>query len=349
MRIAQVAPLYERVPPEAYGGTERVVSFLTEELVRQGHDATLFASGDSITSARLVAGAPRALRGATSVVDPLVHHLVMLERVFEEAGSFDVVHFHTDYLHFPMARRAPVPRLTTLHGRLDLPDLPKLYAEYDDEPLVSISDAQRRPLPGARWVRTIHHGLPRDLFTAREAPGEYLAFVGRISPEKRVDRAIEIARRLGRPLQIAAKIDRVDREYFSREIEPLLSTPGVEFIGEIGDREKQDFLSRASALLFPIDWPEPFGLVMIEAFACGTPVVAYGHGSVPEIVDDGVTGFVVTDLEQAVEATSRVGTLSRRRCREVFETRFTVERMARDYAATYRDLIKDRSGRLRVA
>lgn len=349
MRIAQVAPLYERVPPEAYGGTERVVSFLTEELVRQGHDATLFASGDSITEARLVAGAPSSLRQASSVVDPLVHHLVMLERVFEQADAFDVVHFHTDYLHFPMARRRPLPRVTTLHGRLDLPDLPRLYAEYDDEPIVSISNAQRIPLPGACWVRTIHHGLPRNLFSAREAPGDYLAFVGRISPEKRVDRAIEMAQRVGRPLRIAAKIDRVDREYFEREIQPLLSLPGVEFVGEIGDREKQDFLSRATALLFPIDWPEPFGLVMIEALACGTPVVAYRHGSVPEIVDEGVTGFVVTDLEQAVEATRRIGTLSRRRCREVFEARFTVERMARDYVLTYRGLIKDRTGRLRVA
>jgi len=340
MRIAQVAPLYESVPPRYYGGTERVVSYLTEELVRQGHEVTLFASGDSVTRARLVAACPRSLRLDPKCIDPLAHHVRMVEMVFQRAAEFDIIHFHIDYLHFPLARRYGVPHVTTLHGRLDLPDLEPLYREFQDMPVVSISNAQRRPLPWARWVGTVYHGLPRDLYTFREEPGRYLAFLGRISPEKRVDRAIEIARRVGMPLKVAAKVDRVDREYFETVIRPLLRGPWVEYIGEIGEAEKNDFLGQAYALLFPIDWPEPFGLVMIEALACGTPVIAYRNGSVPEIIEDGVTGFIVQSLEEAVEAVPKVAGLSRRRCRQVFEERFTAERMARDYLAVYRFILE---------
>lgn len=343
MRIAQVAPLYESVPPKLYGGTERVVSYLTEELVAQGHDVTLFASGDSRTSARLISPCPRALRLDKSVKDQLAHHLVMLEDVFRRTDEFDVMHFHVDYLHYPLSRRARQPQLTTLHGRLDLADLLPLYSEFAEMPLVSISDAQREPLPDARWLGTVHHGLPLDLHAPREAPGRYLAFLGRISPEKRVDRAIEIARQVGMPLRIAAKVDRADRAYFTREIRPLLDASFVEYLGEIGEAEKTEFLGNAYALLFPIDWREPFGLVMIEALACGTPVIAWRHGSVSEVLEDGVTGFLVEELEDAVAAVSRVASLSRRRCRSVFEERFSARRMAQDYLAIYqRVLCEDR-------
>lgn len=344
MRIAQVAPLYESVPPKYYGGTERVVSYLTEELVRMGHEVTLFASGDSVTSARLVAPCRRSLRLDRQCVDQLSHHVLMLEMVLREADRFDVIHFHIDYIHFPLARRCPTPHVTTLHGRLDIPDLLPLYHEFHDLPMVSISNAQREPMPWVNWQATVYHGLPPDLYVLREEPGEYLAFVGRIAPEKRVDRAIEIARRVDMPLRIAAKVDRVDREYFEQVVRPLLSDPRVEYLGEIGEREKQEFLSRAYALLFPIDWPEPFGLVMIEAMACGTPVIAYRRGSVPEVMEEGVTGFIVEGLEEAVQAVQRVEQLSRRRCRQVFEERFTASRMARDYLRVYQRLIKQRSG-----
>ncbi len=346
MRIAQVAPLYESVPPRLYGGTERVVSWLTEALVRQGHDVTLFASGDSVTKARLVAPVPKALRLDASCVDQLALHLILLEEVFRRRGDFDVVHFHCDYLHFPLSRRHRQPHLTTLHGRLDIPELPRLYHEYEGEPVVSISDAQRRPLPWLNWQGTVYHGLPPGLHTFRDGPGQYLAFLGRVSPEKGVDRAIEIARRLGRPLKIAAKVDRADRDYFKEQIEPLLrrSAPLVEFVGEVGGRDKDEFLGKATALLFPIDWPEPFGLVMIEAMACGTPVIAFRRGSVPEVIDDGVTGLIVDDVEAAVRAVGRVGELSRRRCREVFERRFSDERMARDYVALYARLARRAAG-----
>jgi glycosyltransferase involved in cell wall biosynthesis len=338
MRIAQVAPLYESVPPKYYGGTERVVSYLTEELVVQGHDVTLFASGDSVTDADLVACARQSLRLDKGCVDQLAHHIVMLERVASRAAEFDVIHYHVDYLHFPLSRRLRTPQLTTLHGRLDLPDLVPLYQEFPEMPVVSISNAQREPLRRANWVRTIHHGLPRDLYTFQEKPGEYLAFLGRISPEKRVDRAIRIARRLGMPLKIAAKVDPVDRAYFTERIEPLLELPGIEYVGEVGEGEKGELLGNAYALLFPIDWPEPFGLVMIEAMACGTPVIAYRRGSVPEVMEEGVTGFMVDTLEEAVQATERIATLDRRRCREVFDRRFTVERMAREYVEAYRQV-----------
>jgi len=342
MRIAQVAPLYESVPPKYYGGTERVVSYLTEELVQQGHDVTLFASGDSITSAQLAATTRRSLRLDEHCVDQLAHHVLMLERVVHRARSFDVIHFHVDYLHFPYSRRHATPQLTTLHGRLDLPDLVPLYREFRDMPVVSISAAQREPLPFANWLGTVHHGLPRDLYRFQREAGEYLAFIGRIAPEKRADRAIEIAKRAGMPLKIAAKVDDVDREYYETLIKPLLHDPCIEYLGEIGEGEKDEFLGRARALLFPIDWPEPFGLVMVEAMACGTPVIAFGGGSVPEIIDEGQTGFIVDDLDDAVAAVHRVGELDRRRCREVFEERFTATRMARDYFELYSTLLEAR-------
>ena len=339
MRIAQVAPLYESVPPKYYGGTERIVSYLTEELVAQGHDVTLFASGDSRTAAELVPMCPRSLRLDRSCVDKLVHHLLMLEQVLRRADAFDVIHFHVDYLHFPLSRRARYPHVTTLHGRLDIPDLVPLYEEFPDEPLVSISDAQRLPLSWVNWLGTVYHGLPRDLYRFHPERGSYLACLGRISPEKRVDRAIEIAKQVGIPLRIAAKVDKADQEYFDTVIEPLLHDPLVEFIGEIADHEKDAFLGNAQALLFPIDWPEPFGIVMIEAMACGTPVIAYSHGAVPEVMEQGRTGYVVEELDDAVEAVRRLSRLSRARCREVFEERFTAARMARDYVAVYERLV----------
>ncbi len=345
VRIAQVSPLYESVPPHCYGGTERVVSYLTEELVRQGHDVTLFASGDSMTEAELIAPCPRSLRLDDTCVDQLAHHIVMLEQVFQHSDRFDLIHFHIDYLHFPLSRYHGRPHLTTMHGRLDIPDLQPLYREFPDQPLVSISDAQRRPLPRANWLDTVYHGLPTDLYAFREEAGTYLAFLGRVSPEKRVDRAIRIAERTGIHLKIAAKVDPRDEEYFKAAIKPLLRSAGplVDFIGEIGASQKTEFLQNARALLFPIDWPEPFGLVMIEAMACGTPVIAFRNGSVPEVLDDGVTGYVVDTIEQAVQAVERIPELSRKKCRSVFEERFTAERMTRDYLAIYRRLAEQPS------
>jgi glycosyltransferase involved in cell wall biosynthesis len=347
MRIAQVAPLYESVPPKLYGGTERVVSYLTEELVRQGHEVTLFASGDSITEAQLVAACERSLRLDKRCVAELAHHMLLLERVFQRAEQFDVIHFHVDYLHFPLSRRQPYAQLTTLHGRLDIPDLVPLYEEYDDMPLVSISNAQREPLAWANWLATVYHGLPENLYRPRTAPGTYLAFLGRVCPEKRVDRTIEIARRTGIPLRIAAKIDPVDQDYYEKEIVPLLdgASDDVEFVGEIGEAQKEEFLGHACALLFPIDWPEPFGLVMIEAMACGTPVIAYRNGSVPEVLEDGRTGFVVNGMQAAIDAVSRVREISREECRKVFEERFSVRRMARDYVRVYERLAAQSAGR----
>jgi glycosyltransferase involved in cell wall biosynthesis len=344
MRIAQVAPLYESVPPKYYGGTERIVSYLTEELVRQDHDVTLFASGDSVTAAQLVPICPRSLRLDGACEDQLAHHVLMLERVMQRVSEFDVLHFHVDYLHFPLSRRQPTPHVTTLHGRVDIPDLVPLHREFHGVPLVSISAAQRAPLPWAYWVATVYHGLPRELYRFHGEPGGYLAFLGRISPEKRVDRAIEIARRAQIPLRIAAKVDRVDREYFVREIEPLFADPLVEYLGEIGESDKEEFLGNAAALLFPIDWPEPFGLVMIESLACGTPVVAFRRGSVPEVLADPRSGFVVDDVDQAVEAVRRVPELSRAACRAVFEQRYDAARMARDYLRVYERLRDERHG-----
>ena len=339
MRIAEVAPLYESVPPKYYGGTERVVSYLTEELVRQGHEVTLFASGDSETTARLMAACQRSLRLDKRYQGQMAPHFVMLERVFQHAQEFDIIHFHVDYLHFPLSRRKAVTHVTTLHGRLDIPDLIPLYQEFREMPVISISDSQREPLPWANWQATVYHGLPRDIYRFHPEPGSYLAFLGRISPEKRVDRAIEIAKRVGMPLKIAAKVDQVDKDYFDSVISPLLHDSPVEFVGEIGDVEKDEFLGNAYALLFPIDWPEPFGLVMIEAMACGTPVVAYRDGAVPELVEPDQTGFIVESLEDAVEAVRRVAELSRKRCREVFEKRFTATRMAHDYVRQFERLI----------
>lgn len=335
MRIAQVAPLYESVPPARYGGTERVVSWLTEELVEAGHDVTLFASGDSRTRSKLVPCSRRSLRTDPGCRDYLAHHIALLERVAQSAANFDIIHFHIDYLHFPVSRSEGLCQISTLHGRLDLPDLVPVYNEFSSMPVVSISYAQRRPLSWINWVGNVHHGLPPKSFSLDSGSGKYLAFLGRISPEKRPDRAIEIATTLGIPLKIAAKVDRADAQYFEGEIRPLLDNPLVEFIGEITDAEKQEFLGSALACLMPIDWPEPFGINMIEAMACGTPVVAFGHGSVPEIITNGFNGFIVNSMEEAISAVSRVHTLSRRDCRSVFEERFTSARMASDYLRIY--------------
>jgi glycosyltransferase involved in cell wall biosynthesis len=338
MRIAQVAPLYESVPPRNYGGTERIVHYLTEELVRQGHDVTLFASGDSMTSAKLIPQCERSLRTDVKCVDPLAEHLVMIERVGKMQHKFDVIHFHIDYMHFPTSRRLRLPQLTTLHGRLDIPSLRSVYDEFTDMKIVSISNSQRTPLPHANWLGTVHHGLPLNLLRYTEHPEGYFAFLGRISPEKRVDRAIHIATSLGVPLKIAAKIDRADRDYYNEHIAHLLDHPLVEYLGEIGEDRKSELLGNARALLFPIDWPEPFGLVMIEAMACGTPVIAMRCGSVPEVIDDGITGFVVDSVDDAVKAASNVSALSRARVREVFEQRFCSRRMTLAYVQLYRKI-----------
>jgi glycosyltransferase involved in cell wall biosynthesis len=325
-----------------YGGTERVVSYLTEELVRLGHEVTLFASGDSETRARLIPACPRALWSTGDCRETLPHHVRLMELVFQDVSRFDILHFHCDYLHFPLLRRHPCPNVTTLHGRIHLPDSGPLFAEYPHAPLVSISDNQRQPIPEANWQATIHHGLPRSLYACRGQPGDYLGFLGRMSPEKGVERAIEIARRARMRLKIAAKVYPEERAYFQDRIEPLLrrSRAWVECIGEVGGREKEEFLGNARALLFPIDWPEPFGLVMIEALACGTPVVAWRNGSVPEVLADGVTGFIVDSVEEAVQAVGRVAGLDRRVCRQTFEDRFDAARMARDYLEIYRRLVQ---------
>ena len=348
MRIAQVAPLYERVPPRLYGGTERVVSWLTEKLVSRGHEVTLFASGDSITNARLVPSCNQALRLDPQCIDPIAHHYLMMERVFNHAERFDLIHFHVDYLHFPLSRRAQIPCVTTLHGRLDLPDLVPLYKEFREMPLVSISNAQRKPLPWVNWIGTVYHGLPPTSLQLHNRRGDYLAFLGRISPEKGLDRAIQIATRSGMKLKVAAKIDKADREYFERDVRPLFDHPLVEFIGEIGNSEKGEFLGKAAAILFPIQWPEPFGLVMIEAMACGTPVIAYPFGSVPEIIPERVCGFLVRDIDEAVEAVARLSEIDRRECRRYFELNFTDDRMAHDYLNIYRQLVDPESASVPV-
>jgi glycosyltransferase involved in cell wall biosynthesis len=343
LRIAQVAPLHESVPSPAYGGTERVVAWLTDALVHAGHDVTLFASGDSTTSAQLVPCCPRALR-PSGCADPIAPHLVMIDQVARRAGEFDLIHFHIDYLHFPTSCHAQYLPVTTAHGRLDLPELAPLYRLYGDAPLVSISNAQRTPLPFANWRATVHHGMPLDTLHPVASPGSYLAFLGRISPEKGVEAAIDIAGRAGLPLRIAAKIDRVDRDYFKEHIEALFRLPHVEYLGEIDDAGKQALLGGALALLFPINWPEPFGLVMIEAMACGTPVIAFGRGSVPEVLEHGVSGYICSTREEAVDATSRVGGLSRAACRAAFERRFSAERMAAAYVNVYRGLVEQHHG-----
>lgn len=334
MRIAQVSPVWESVPPQGYGGIERVVSYMTEELVRQGHDVTLFASGDSRTTAELVATCPRAVRPSDDMVDANPIHVAAMRQIWERAGEFDVVHFHTDHVQFLLGLGARMPSLSTIHGRLDLPEQQLLFRQFRDERLVSISVAQRRPMPGLNWVGNVYHGLPLDLYRATSSHDGYLAFLGRISPEKRPDRAIEIAARTGLPLRIASKLDEARPEYVE-EMQPLLESAHVEFVGEVGDGDKQEFLGNAMALVFPIDWPEPFGLVMIEAMACGTPVIAFRNGAVEEIMEHGVTGFICEDVDQAAECVAGVRSLSRDACRERFEKRFDVRRMVSEYVSIY--------------
>jgi glycosyltransferase involved in cell wall biosynthesis len=341
MRIAQVAPLYESVPPRLYGGTERVVSYLTEELVAQGHEVTLFASGDSQTAARLVSLRDRALRLDGDCTDQLACHFEMLEEVMEQAHEFDVLHFHVDYLHFPFSKVCGVPHITTLHGRLDIPELAGVYEKFPDVPVVSISISQRKPLSWLRWVGNVYHGLPTSTLSPGTGQGGYLAFLGRISKEKRVDRAIEIAIAAGMPLKIAAKVDPADRKYYESEIRPLLDHPLITYIGEIREDQKAEFLGNAYAQLFPIDWPEPFGLCMIEAMACGTPTIAFNRGSVPEVLKDGVTGFRVNNVQEAVQAVRKVRQLSRSACRREFERRFSAARMADDYVRVYESILSE--------
>jgi glycosyltransferase involved in cell wall biosynthesis len=348
MRIAQISPLYEAVPPKLYGGTERIVSYLTDELVAMGHDVTLFASGDSVSSAKLEAVWPRALRLDPGIRDQMAPHQVMLERVRRMADEFDVLHFHYDYFPFSLFSRQKTPWVTTLHGRLDMPELTPIFDMFPDVPVVSISDSQRRPLPQANFVSTVLHGVPANLLRPVAKKPSYLAFLGRIAPEKGPDKAIRIARRVGIPLKIAAKVDRADQEYFDTVIKPMLSGGGVEMIGEINEAQKPDFLGGAHALLMPIDWPEPFGLVMIEAMACGTPVIAINRGSVPEVIDDGVSGFIVEDEISSVAAVERLDQLSREAVRAQFDKRFTARRMAEDYVAIYRSMAKDARSKFRV-
>jgi glycosyltransferase involved in cell wall biosynthesis len=341
MKIAQIAPLMESVPPRLYGGSERIVSYLTDELVRLGHEVTLFASGDSVSSAHLVPCVPMALRLDDNVRDPIPYYMLMLDRVREYVEEFDILHFHIDQFHFPLFRTMANRTVTTLHGRQDLHDLKPLYVGFSDMPLVSISNAQRKPIPNANFAGTVYHGIPSQLLKPTYRPnGDYVAFLGRISPEKRPDRAIRIARALEIPLKIAAKVDKVDEVYFREKIVPLLNQPGVEFIGEIDERAKSDFLGNARALLFPVDWPEPFGLSMIEAMACGTPVLAFRCGSVPEIVDPGVTGVIVDTMDEAIRMLPQVLALDRRAVRQRFEHRFSVARMAKDYVHVYRTLLR---------
>jgi glycosyltransferase involved in cell wall biosynthesis len=339
LRVAQIAPLYERVPPKLYGGSERVVSYITEELVKRGHDVTLFAAGDSQTSARLAPGCPQALRlhGKPELGASL--QLAMLAEVYDERDRFDVIHSHIDYWTWPLARVTRMPTVSTMHGRLDIADLHPVYDQFPEAAVVSISDSQRIPLPRMNWVATVYHGLPRELLKFNENQGKYLAFIGRISPEKRPDLAIEIANRSGIPLKIAAKVDAVDREYFAAVIKPLIKPPHIEYIGEINDAQKSDFLGGAYALMFPIDWPEPFGLAMIEAMACGTPVIARPCGSVPEVLKPGVSGFYAAEIDELVAAVGKVDSISRAGCRAYFEERFTTERMVDDYERVYERVI----------
>ena len=344
MKIAQISPLMESVPPRLYGGSERIVSYVTDELVRQGHDVTLFASGDSVSSANLVRCVPIALRLDTNVKDPIPYYMLMLDRVREMADEFDILHFHIDQFHFPLVRPIAQRTVTTLHGRQDLHDLKPLYVGFSDMPLVSISNSQRKPIANANFAATVYHGLPAQTLKPNYKPsGDYVAFLGRISPEKRPDRAIRIAQALGLRIKIAAKVDKVDEAYFSEHIASLFNLPGVEYIGEIDERSKSEFLGEASALLFPIDWPEPFGLSMIEAMACGTPVLAFRCGSVPEIIDPGVTGLIVDSMDEAIRVMPQVLALDRRAVRQKFEQRFSASRMAKDYVQVYRSLIKQQA------
>lgn len=339
MKIAQVSPLIEATPPCNYGGTERVVSCLTETLVEMGHEVTLFASGDSQTKANLVAPTPIALRGSKEAVDLTAHYIYMLELVQQMAPEFDVIHYHIDYLHFPLSRRTRTVQCTTMHGRLDLSDIAAIFKEFREMPLVSISNAQRRPLPYANFIRTVYHGLPPNSLTFNDHPEGYLAFIGRISEEKGPDKAIEIAIKTGYKLKIAAKVDKKDIDYYENYLKAKMAHPLVEYLGEVNMAQKNELLGNAAAVLFPITWPEPFGLVMIESLACGTPVIAFNYGSVPEIIENGVTGFVVNTTGEAVEKVHQIGMISRRRCRDEFEERFTSKRMAEDYLEAYQELL----------
>ena len=339
----------EAVPPKLYGGTERIVSYLTEELVRMGHDVTLFASGDSVTSARLEPCWPQAMRLDETARDYLAPHVMMVEKIARRAHEFDVVHLHIDYLGYPIMDRSGIPFVTTLHGRLDLPVLPPLYELFAHVPVISISDSQRIPLPGANYAGTIYHGIPEGLLSQGPGDGGYLAFIGRISPEKAPDAAIRIAAAAGWKIKIAAKIDNADKAYFEEKIKHLFALPHVEYIGEINDSQKTEFLGNAAGLLFPIAWSEPFGLSMIEAMACGTPVIAMRNGSVPEVVDEGVTGFIVDNEEEAVAAVRRLSELNRDTVRRTFEARFSARRMAEDYLEIYSGLIGARRPKLVAA
>ena len=343
LRIAQLAPLYESVPPKLYGGTERVVSYITEELVRRGHQVTLFASGDSQTGADLVPGCEEGLRMRGHPDLGTALQMAMTAEAYRQApGRFDIIHSHLGYWAFPFARLSGMPTVATIHGRLDDRELRPVFEQFNDIPLVSISDAQRHPLPGMNWCATVGHGLPPDLLSFNPQSGKYLAFIGRIAPEKRPDLAIQIALKSGVPLKIAAKVDVVDRDYFDNRIRPFIQPPHIEYVGEINDYEKNEFLGRALALLFPIDWPEPFGLAMIEALACGTPVIARSCGSVPEIIRHGVTGFHSNDMDELVDAVRKIGTISRKRCRDEFEQRFTSEKTVENYESVYRRIIEAR-------
>ena len=344
LRIAQIAPLVESVPPKFYGGTERVVAYLTDALVKLGHNVTLFASGDSVTNARLVSVTPTSLR-LSNCIDQMAGNILQLQEVMDRSHEFDLLHFHTDYLHFPVTRLSHKKTLTTLHGRLDIPELTPLYKKFNDIPVISISNAQRRPLPMANWVATVYHGLPDSLYQPGNGEGDYVVFLGRISPEKRADRAIEIARRANIKIKIAAKVDKADELYFEKEIRHLLNQPHVEFLQEIGEAEKGPLLANAKALLFPIDWPEPFGMVQIEAMACGTPIIAYNHGSVPEIVEHGKTGFIVDSIEKATEALENIHLISREECRATFERRFSDIVMAENYVRLYEKTLHKQSER----
>jgi glycosyltransferase involved in cell wall biosynthesis len=339
MRIAQVSQLFESVPPKGYGGTERVISYLTEELVRQGHEVTLFATADSITTAKLVPSVERSLRAEMLNRSWLAYDAIQMDKVGKQANSFDIIHFHTDYLHFPLTRNLGTPHVTTLHGRLDLAELVPLFEHFSACPMVSISDSQRSPLAWANWCGTVYHGLPPDLYRFHPEAGKYFVFLGRISPEKRVDRAIEIALSCDTPLYIAAKVDKADEAYFNNEISHLFKHPLIHYIGEVDEPQKHALLAQAKALLFPIDWPEPFGLVMIEAFSCGVPVIAYSHGSVPEIMEEGINGFIVHNQQEAIQAARQIEKIDRAKCRASFERRFTAFHMAESYLQVYQRLI----------
>jgi glycosyltransferase involved in cell wall biosynthesis len=339
LRIAQVAPLTEPVPPKLYGGTERVVSWLTEELVRQGHEVTLFASGDSQTEAELVTVCKQGLRLDPTCKDPFARHVMLITEVSKRGRQFDIIHSHLDYFLFPYLRHMSVRSVHTLHGRLDIPDLKPLYEEYSDMPLVSISNHQRKPIERANWAATVYHGLPEDMYSFTPNPSDYLLFLGRICPDKRPDRAIEIAKRAGMKLVIAAKVDPVDRKYYENEIKPLIDPKFVDYIGEVDDSQKNELLGNAKALIFPIDWPEPFGLVMIEAMACGTPIVAFDCGSVSEIIEDGVNGFKVNTVEEAVRALENIELIDRQTCRNTFNEKYTSRRMAESYVELYMQIL----------